>query len=87
MYSMPMATCSSASCRTGRLTRCGGIALAPGNFGTFNGKLLIGNFGDGTIHAFDPNTGALIDQLTNTDGTPLVQRGLWGMQFGNDLNA
>jgi uncharacterized protein (TIGR03118 family) len=64
-----------------------GIAQAPGNFGTFSNDILIGNFGDGTIDAFDPGSGAFIGQLSNTDGTPITQRGLWGMAFGNDLNA
>ncbi|SAL61957.1 hypothetical protein AWB70_05629 [Caballeronia cordobensis] len=64
-----------------------GVAQAPGNFGTFSNDILVGNFGDGTINAFDPNTGAFVGQLINTDGTPLVQPGLWGIAFGNNLNA
>ena len=31
-----------------------GLAIAPAGFGTFSGDLLVGNFGDGRIHAFDP---------------------------------
>ncbi len=64
-----------------------GIAQAPGNFGTFSNDILIGNFGDGTVNAFDPATGAFVGQLMNTDGKPLVQRGLWGIAFGNNLSA
>ncbi|CAL8474968.1 TIGR03118 family protein [Caballeronia sp. S22] len=64
-----------------------GIAQAPGNFGTFSNDILVGNFGDGTINAFDPNSGAFVGQFMNTDGTPLVQRGLWGIAFGNNLSA
>ncbi|SAK52126.1 hypothetical protein AWB75_01648 [Caballeronia catudaia] len=64
-----------------------GVAQAPANFGTFSNFILVGNFGDGTINAFDPNTGASVGQLMNTDGTPLVQRGLWGIAFGNNLSA
>ncbi|SAK74441.1 hypothetical protein AWB77_03327 [Caballeronia fortuita] len=64
-----------------------GIAQAPGNFGTFSNDILVGNFGDGTINAFDPSSGAFVGQLMNADGTPLVQRGLWGIAFGNNLNA
>ncbi|MDR5764387.1 MULTISPECIES: TIGR03118 family protein [unclassified Caballeronia] len=64
-----------------------GIAQAPGNFGTFSNDILIGNFGDGAINAFDPNTGAFVGALTDTGGAPLVQHGLWGIAFGNNLNA
>lgn len=64
-----------------------GIALAPGNFGTLSNDILIGNFGDGTVNAFDSTTGVFVGQLLNTDGNPFSQRGLWGMQFGNNLNA
>jgi uncharacterized protein (TIGR03118 family) len=35
-----------------------GMVIAPSSFGQFAGDLLVGNFGDGRIHAFDPNTGA-----------------------------
>jgi uncharacterized protein (TIGR03118 family) len=64
-----------------------GVAQAPGNFGTFSNDILVGNFGDGTINAFDPNTGAFIGPLINTDGSPLLQHGLWGIAFGNNLDA
>ena len=30
------------------------MTIAPAGFGTFSGDLLVGNFGDGRIHAFDP---------------------------------
>jgi len=64
-----------------------GVAQAPGNFGTFSNDILVGNFGDGTINAFDPVSGAFVGQFMNTDGTPLVEHGLWGIAFGNNLNA
>jgi uncharacterized protein (TIGR03118 family) len=73
--------------QNGPLNAPWGVALAPGNFGTFSNTILVGNFGDGTIDAFDPATGAFVGQLMNTDGTPLVQRGLWGIAFGNNLSA
>ncbi|GJG85580.1 hypothetical protein tb265_07610 [Gemmatimonadetes bacterium T265] len=60
-----------------------GMALAPAGFGRFGGDLLIGNFGDGTINAFDPTTGAALGALLGTDGRPLVNEGLWGIAFGN----
>src|SRR5215510_13156009 len=40
---------------TGELNSPWGLALAPSDFGRFSGDLLVGNFGDGRIHAFDPN--------------------------------
>lgn len=60
-----------------------GIALAPANFGQFGKDLLIGNFGDGTINAFDPVTGQFIDTLRDAGGKPLAISGLWGIAFGN----
>jgi uncharacterized protein (TIGR03118 family) len=60
-----------------------GIALAPSNFGQFSGDLLIGNFGDGTINAFDPTTGAFLGTLDDASGKPIVIQGLWGLLFGN----
>jgi uncharacterized protein (TIGR03118 family) len=60
-------------------------ALAPGDFGKFSHHLLIGNFGDGTIHAFDLFTGkhegAMLDDTT---GQPLAIGGLWALSFGGD---
>ena len=60
-----------------------GIALAPTNFGPLSNLLLVGNFGDGRINAFDPATGAFVSTLNNTGGAPIVIDGLWGLAFGN----
>jgi len=60
-----------------------GIALAPAGFGTFSNKLLIGNFGDGRINAFQPTSGASLGPLRNKANMPIHIDGLWGMQFGN----
>ncbi len=62
-----------------------GMAIAPSTFGHFAGMLLVGNFGDGRINAFDPTTGAFQGALSNNDGTPIVIDGLWGLAFGNGL--
>jgi uncharacterized protein (TIGR03118 family) len=62
-----------------------GIAMAPADFGQFSNDLLIGNFGDGAINAFDPATGAFIDSLRDAQGNPLQIPGLWGLAFGNGL--
>ncbi|HEY3975283.1 MAG TPA: TIGR03118 family protein [Candidatus Sulfotelmatobacter sp.] len=60
-----------------------GITIAPASFGTFAGAVLVGNFGDGTISAFD-TTGKFLGQLTNTANPPtaLVNPGLWDMVVG-----
>lgn len=60
-----------------------GITLAPAGFGSFGGDLLIGNFGNGEINAFDPGTGAFLGTLDNSSGNPIVNSGLWGLKFGN----
>lgn len=64
-----------------------GMAIAPPGFSSFGGDLLVGNFGDGAIHAYDPTTGALQGQLTNTDGNPIQINGLWALRFGNGTFA
>lgn len=60
-----------------------GLALAPSNFGTFSGDLLVGNFGDGTIDAFNPSNGTFLGMLTDASGNPIVIDGLWGLLFGS----
>lgn len=60
-----------------------GLAIAPSGFGRFSQDLLVGNFGDGRINAFDPATGAFRGTLRNEDGVPVAIEGLWGLQFGN----
>jgi uncharacterized protein (TIGR03118 family) len=60
-----------------------GIALAPPSFGDLGGTLLIGNFGDGTIHGYDPVTGEHAGQMLIPSGRPLVIEGLWDLIVGN----
>ncbi|MBV8956067.1 MAG: TIGR03118 family protein [Solirubrobacterales bacterium] len=62
-----------------------GLALAPASFGAFAGELLVGNFGDGKIHAYDPMTGAAKGELVNTDNNPIQINGLWALRFGNGV--
>ena len=62
------------------------MVLAPSDFGTLSGTLLIGNFGDGAINAFDPATGAQVGAIKDAAGTAFAVPGLWGMAFGNDTN-
>ncbi|MFM0615150.1 TIGR03118 family protein [Paraburkholderia nemoris] len=63
-----------------------GVAQAPGNFGRFSGDILIGNFGDGTINAFDPASGQSLGAINLPNGTAFAQPGLWGIAFGNGLD-
>ena len=54
-----------------------GLTIAPASFGRFSNDLLVGKFGDGTIHAFNPTTARLLDALTTSDLRQLVIPGLW----------
>src|SRR5438874_4550987 len=78
---------------TGRLNSPCGLAVAPADFGTFSGDLLVGNFGDGHINAFDPGhfrgDGELRPrgQLHAADGPPITIDGLWAIAFGNGAAA
>lgn len=67
----------------GALNSPWGLSIAPAGFGALANDLLVGNFGDGTINAYDPVTGAFIDTLRVSGGTPLQIDGLWGLAFGN----
>jgi uncharacterized protein (TIGR03118 family) len=60
-----------------------GLALAPRSFGRFGGDLLVGNFGNGHINAYNATTGTRAGQLRGPDGRPVVIDGLWGLMFGN----
>jgi uncharacterized protein (TIGR03118 family) len=64
-----------------------GVAIAPEFFGDYSFALLVGNFGDGKINAFDMVSGAYLGTLTDASGAPLVLEGLWGLQFGNGRNG
>jgi uncharacterized protein (TIGR03118 family) len=56
---------------------------APDDFGELSELYLIGNFGDGSINAFDDD-GNFVDTLNDADGDPIQFQGLWGLAFGND---
>jgi uncharacterized protein (TIGR03118 family) len=60
-----------------------GMTLAPAGFGAFGGALLVGNFGDGAINAFNPSSGMYLGALQDGTGTPIHISGLWGITFGN----
>ena len=52
---------------------------APWGLALVEDELWVGNFGDGLINVYDPNTGAFIETLMRADGTPLQFDGLWDM--------
>lgn len=69
----------------GKLNAPWGVALAPADLGTFANTILIGNFGDGTINAYKPDTGEFVDTIKNSAGTAIATPGLWGIAFGNGV--
>lgn len=77
----------------GELNAPWGLALAPEDFGAFSGKLLVGNFGDGRIHAYDLGPAGSTGEAENVglmhsaEGPPIEIEGLWALQFGNDAGA
>src|SRR6185437_4334919 len=68
-----------------RVAACGpldapwGLAIAPAAFNEFSNDLLVGNFGDGTITAYDPTTFAYVGELRDGNGKPIVIDGLWDL--------
>lgn len=66
-----------------------GLALAPQGFGVFAGDLLVGNFGDGRISAYEQRGAKWVyrGQLRRGDGSILAVAGLWAIAFGNGAAA
>jgi uncharacterized protein (TIGR03118 family) len=64
-----------------------GLAIAPAGFGQLAGDLLVGNFGNGRLNAFNPTTGALVGPVMNQFGNPITVDRLWGLKFGNGAMA
>lgn len=75
----------------GKLDAPWGIVIAPAGFGSFGNDLLVGNFGNGQINAFDPITGAFVGTVSDSAGNPIVNSGLWALATrtgaGFDANA
>ncbi len=67
----------------GALNSPWGLAIAPASFGNFHDNLLVGNFGDGRINAYNLATGAFRGQLKRETSAPIEIPGLWGLRFGN----
>jgi uncharacterized protein (TIGR03118 family) len=77
----------------GELNSPWGLAVAPAGFGRFSGDLLVGNFGNGRIHAFDPARQTpdgefeAVGLLHSAGGRPIQIDGLWALQFGHGTSA
>jgi uncharacterized protein (TIGR03118 family) len=71
----------------GSLNSPWGETIAPASFGDFSNDVLVGNFGDGRINAFDPASGALVGQLQDAQGNPITIDGLWALTFGNGTGS
>ena len=59
-----------------------GVAMAPATFGRFANKILVGNFGNGRINAFDPATGKFLGALRDQNGAIISIDGLWTLSPG-----
>jgi uncharacterized protein (TIGR03118 family) len=71
----------------GALNAPWGLALAPADFGTFSNALLVGNFGDGKVNAYDAAAGTPLGVLVDTNSAAPGSPGLWGIAFGNDADS
>src|SRR5207244_4376990 len=67
----------------GQLNSPWGMAWAPfQGFGNFNNALFVGNFGDGTVNAFDFDSGDFLGKVRNAAGKPITIPGVWALEFG-----
>ena len=64
-----------------------GLTVSPAGFGAFGNALLVGNFGDGKINAFNITTGAFLGTLNDELGSPIIIPGLWAITFGNGVGG
>jgi uncharacterized protein (TIGR03118 family) len=73
----------------GQLNAPWGLALAPSTFGRFAGDLLVGNFGDGQINAYEQHGNGHFThrgELQDSHGGSLTIDGLWALEFGQGGN-
>ena len=67
-----------------------GLAAGPESFGRFDDALLVGNFGDGRIHAFRESPCGHFSfegTLRDAHGKPISINGLWSIAPGNGAAA
>jgi uncharacterized protein (TIGR03118 family) len=60
---------------------------APGGFGALSGSILVGNFGNGWINAYNPRNGRHLGTLRHGDGKPIAISGLWDLEAGTAANG
>lgn len=70
----------------GKLSAPWGLAIAPENFGALSGMLLVANFGDGTIAAYDTQKREFVDVMRGKDNKPVIIDKIWGLIFGNGVS-
>jgi len=73
--------------RSGMLYAPWGVVLAPNNFGQFSNDILIGNFGNGEISAWVPQTGRFMGLMRDEHGQPIELGTLWTLVFGGGAVA
>jgi uncharacterized protein (TIGR03118 family) len=71
----------------GHLSSPWGVGLAPASFGQFANDILVGNFGDGVINAYNPASGHWLGMLSDADGNPIINPGLWSVTFSGAADA
>jgi uncharacterized protein (TIGR03118 family) len=71
----------------GQLNSPWGVTLAPPDFGELGGSVWIGNFGNGHINAFDPDSGRFLGKVRDPKGKTILIDGLWTIRFGNGGNG
>jgi uncharacterized protein (TIGR03118 family) len=71
----------------GHLDSPWGVTSAPSTFGVFKNDILIGNFGDGKINAYDPITRHFKGVLRDVNDRPIVNESLWALTFGGAAKA
>jgi uncharacterized protein (TIGR03118 family) len=64
-----------------------GVVQAPVSFGRFGGAIIVGNFGDGHLNAFNPVGNTFLGQINKPNGDSIAITGLWGLAFGNGNTA
>src|SRR5205807_8806251 len=75
----PEGTLSKRLISRGSLNSPWAVVLAPAGFGSAGGKILVGNFGDGLIGAYDASTGSFQGFLHDASNTPIAISGLWDL--------
>ncbi|MFZ0937168.1 MAG: TIGR03118 family protein [Bryobacteraceae bacterium] len=71
----------------GALNAPWGMVSAPSTFGPFGGALLVGNFGDGKVNAYNLTTGDWLATLNDLSGAPISFPGLWSLSFGSGARS